>query len=196
MMSTKALSLAVAGMVTAALIGGPLVAQESKAPSAQAEKAPAPTTLRVTVVIARFQGEKKTSSLPFMLIVNAPGRPTSLQVGANVPVPATVLKQGDADTPSSSQTSFQMKSIGTSISCSASPREDGRFALDLTINDNQIFSDSLGTASLVKGVPTFQTFTSQNSLHLRDGQTLQFGTAVDKATGEVIKVDVTLNVIK
>ena len=31
---------------------------------------------------------------------------------------------------------------------------------------------------------------------MRDGQTLQFGTATDKVTGETIRVDVTLTVVK
>ena len=48
----------------------------------------------------------------------------------------------------------------------------------------------------MKGVPSFQNFTNRSSLLLRDGQTLQYSAAVDKSSGEVIKLDVTLNVIK
>src|SRR6185295_3433299 len=43
--------------------------------------------LRVLITIVRFEGEKKTSSLPFTLMVNAeqPGR-TRLRMGIEVPV--------------------------------------------------------------------------------------------------------------
>jgi hypothetical protein len=38
--------------------------------------------------------------------------------------------------------------------------------------------------------------TAANNLVLRDGQTRQFTAATDRVTGEVVKVDVTLRVVK
>ena len=59
--------------------------QEKPAPPA-AKPAPATVTpLKVSVVVARFQGEKKLSSLPYTLSVNAGSRAT-LRMGAKVPV--------------------------------------------------------------------------------------------------------------
>src|SRR5215216_1585525 len=57
----------------------------------QAEaKANAITPLDVEVVISRYQGDKKISSLPYSLSVNAGGRGerTSLRMGASVPMPS------------------------------------------------------------------------------------------------------------
>jgi hypothetical protein len=42
----------------------------------------------------------------------------------------------------------------------------------------------------------FRSFTMTNSMLMRDGQTVQFATATDKVTGETIRVDVTLSVVK
>ena len=46
------------------------------------------------------------------------------------------------------------------------------------------------------GMPAFQSFSSSMSVILKDGQSAQYTTATDKVSGEVIKVDVTLNVIR
>jgi hypothetical protein len=68
--------------------------------------------------------------------------------------------------------------------------------MELNVTDSQIFSDPVGGSTALKGIPSFQNFTSNSTLFLRDGQTMQYSTAVDKSSGEVIKLDVTLNVIK
>ena len=54
-----------------------------------------------------------------------------------------------------------------------------------------MFSDAAKTA-----LPSFQSFSSAMHLIMKDGQTTQYTTATDKISGEVVKVDVTLNVIR
>ncbi len=85
-----------AGCATAAVlatmsVAGP-VAQESTTPvkSAPAQAADTKTMvpLKVTVLISRVLGEKKTASLPFTLWVNANDcHGTSLRMSESVPVP-------------------------------------------------------------------------------------------------------------
>ena len=141
--------------------------------------------LKVTVVISRYNGEKKTASLPFTLTVVTTDR-TSLRMGAEVPIPA-----------GSSQAAYTYRSVGTNIDCGAdAPREGGRFRLVLTITDSQIFSDPKPGPGVINSIPSFQSFTSTTTLILSDGQTTQFTTATDKVSGEVVRVDVTLNVVK
>jgi len=49
----------------------------------------------------------------------------------------------------------------------------------------------------VKGLPQFRSFrVSHETMILRDGQTAQLTTAADKANGETVRVDVSMNVIK
>jgi hypothetical protein len=52
------------------------------------------------------------------------------------------------------------------------------------------------TMSSVEGVPAFRTFTSSFSVLLRDGQTAQHTAATDPVSGEVLRIDVTVNVLK
>ena len=44
--------------------------------------------------------------------------------------------------------------------------------------------------------PSFNTFKVNETVILRDGESSQFTSATDKITGQVIKVDVTLTVLK
>ena len=45
-------------------------------------------------------------------------------------------------------------------------------------------------------MPAFRNFTSNFSLLLKDGQTAQYASATDPVSGETLKVDVTINVLK
>lgn len=168
-----------------------------KPPATQQRAAKPLVPLKLTVVISRYQGQKRTSNLPFELVVNADGDQSTLQMGADVPYAQTALVPGTNDTKETRQVSYTFRSIGTNISCLAYSVDDGRFRLALTVRDSQIFSDALpGVSSALTGVPAFQSFSSTAQLLLRDGQTIQYNTAVDKATGEQVRLDVTLNVLK
>jgi hypothetical protein len=92
--------------------------------------------------------------------------------------------------PSSDKT-YQYRNVGTNMACGANQLEDGRFRLFLTVNDSSVMSSKDAS-----GYPSFQSFTTQNYLILRDGQTAQYIAATDKVTGEVTKVDVTVTVLK
>ncbi len=154
----------------------------------QTEKAPPPPTvpLKVTVTVSRFQGEKKTASLPFVLWVNTGGVAT-IQMGSQVPVPSTVIQGGQV------ASSFTLKDIGTNITCQASNLLEGLYKLEVSVQDSQVFRQVDGKTD---SLPSFQSFRSTNSPMLRDGQTVQFAVATDKTSGEVIKLEVTLNVVK
>jgi hypothetical protein len=76
--------------------------------------------------------------------------------------------------------------------------EEGRYSVTVSVNDSSIVaSDVTAKATGRPGdLMAFRTFNSRNTLVFRDGQTLQFTMATDKITGEVIKVDVTLSVVR
>ncbi len=173
---------------------------------AQAGQAVVPVTLKLTVVISRFTGEKKTGNLPFSLMVipgqgERDGERTELQAGARVPVPQTTFSAsvsgGAATTP---QTSYSYQQFGTNISAAGRLLDAGSnaYSVWLNVTDSQLLSDTPEQAQYAQGVrlPRYQSFTSSNRLILRDGQTVQYTAATDKTSGEVIKLDVTLNVIK
>ena len=185
-------------VLVAALASTWIGALRAQAPAASnAGQNPAPkvlTPLKITVVISRYQGDKKTASLPFTLWVNANDRrSTSLRMNQQVAVPSNAfVPAGGAPNP----VSFSYRSVGTNIDSSAEAIDDGRFSVQLAIEDSQVFSDTSKGAVGGSGMPSFQSFSSSMNVILKDGQTAQYTTATDKITGEVIKVDVTLNAIK
>ena len=70
------------------------------------------------------------------------------------------------------------------------------FSANLTVDDSSVYPDEQATPGSVKGNASFRSFRAVNSMILKDGQTGQFTSATDKVTGETVKVDVTLTVVK
>jgi hypothetical protein len=166
--------------------------------SAAAQPAPPPSaaqqSLKVQVVLSRYQGEKKISSLPYTLTVTTNAPTTSLRMGAEVPVATTVFQGVEGKAPVSS---YNYRSIGTSIDCSAVALDGGRYSVRLLIEDSSIYPDDSATGADKIGThPKFRSFKSDESVVLTDGQSAQYTTATDKVTSEVVKVDVTMSVLR
>jgi len=177
--------------LTSVLLGGTILA--GNAAAQDASKPPAVSTpLKVTVTISRLQGEKRVSSLPYVLSVNVPpgrdGR-ASLRMGTRVPI-VGVTSAKDA-TPA-----INYQDVGTSIDCLILAVEGGGFRLDLTIDESSVTEDPAGKGVAVVGRPSFRSFRTQDSVLLRDGQSKEVTSVPDKLTGEVVKVDVALAVVK
>lgn len=158
----------------------------------------------VEVVISRYQGDKKVSSLPYALTVNAAHyevraqHRTILRMGGQVPVPVMAPALGPDGQPITGITGggpVQYKDIGTKIDCAARPLDDGRFELFISVEDTAVATPA-GTTPQPGALPAMRTFASSNTIVLRDGQTRQFTAASDRITGEVVRVDVTLRVVK
>ena len=168
------------------------------APRAQAPPTAPPgsdTPIQVQVVVSRYQGEKKISSLPYSLSVNTDSRKTSLRMGAEVPiVMATTPAAARGEKPAPPSPSYSYRAIGTNIDCSVIAAAGNQFKLTLEIEDSSVYPDEQPRAP--KGVPMFRSFKLSNTLLLKDGQSTQLTSAADKVSGEVLKVDVTLTVVK
>jgi hypothetical protein len=169
-------------------------AQEKPAP--QDKPTPAPQTagssrrqpLKVQFVIARYQGEKRLSSMPYTLGVLADGGRTSMRLGIAVPV---------ASGAAPAVTSYTYRDVGTNIDCSASDLGSGQYQLVVTISDSSVHSDAgEKDAKFVRDVPVFRNFNATFTMLLRDGQTMQYASVTDPISGEVTKIDVTLNYAK
>jgi hypothetical protein len=142
-------------------------------------------TLRVQVVISRFLGEKKTGSLPYSFTVSAGGSRARLRMGVETPV-----------TVGGDHPSFSYKNVGTNIDCGAKDIGQGRYLLNLNIENSAVPSSPDEGGSLGGNLPRFRTFNASFDPVLRDGQTLQTVVSTDPLGGEVVKVDVTVNVVK
>lgn len=180
-------------VVALALASSGSVRAQDKPAAGQKEIVP----IKVQVVLSRYQGDKKVSSLPYTLSVNANDQQaSSLRMGAQVPVPTMkppVLEGKEMPMVQS----FTYKDVGTNIDCAASTTDDGRFRIMIQIDDSSVIGEEANLQQgLAKGSPSFRSFRVTERLLLKDGQSTQFTTATDKVTGDVVKVDVTINVIK
>jgi len=176
-----------------------LAAQE---PVAQSQTRPSGqyVPLKVSLLLSRYQGEKKLSSVPYVLWVTAnnPER-TSLRMGNQIPVATTIFgaKEGPPQ-----QTSYNYKDVGTNIDCTSSTAQDGYFKLNLTVTDSSVYFPDRTDPTLSKelasavGTAAFRSFNSSFFILIRDGQTVQYTSATDQVTGQVIKIDATVNVQK
>ena len=184
-------------VVLSSLLAAPLPLVAAELPASQIPSAEVP--LKVEIVVSRYQGEKKISSIPYTLAVVAAaggrGEPARLRMGVDVPVPRSVATEGTAP-----QTSYTYRSVGTNIDCAARALEGGLFKLDLTVADTAVFvpekDGGSAAQSRVSGVPAFRTFTSNFNLLLKSGQSAQHTAATDPVSGEVLRIDVTLTVLK
>jgi hypothetical protein len=177
-------------------------APKAEKPGAQKRGAP-PTLLRVEVVLSRYQGDKKMSSVPYGFLVTDDREWVKVRMGVEVPVPITMFTPGD---PSSNRpaTSFQYRNVGTNIDCSAKPAGawgNPPYQVNLKVENSSVVTTgegrpASGTEFRVANAPVFRTFNVSLSPVLRDGQSIQTVASTDPVTGEVVKIDVTLNVVK
>ncbi|HMD97176.1 MAG TPA: hypothetical protein VKM93_07600 [Terriglobia bacterium] len=159
----------------------------------------AKTPLVVQVVFTEYDGEKKVSSLPYTLNVvsskssGSPGNSerVSLRMGLRVPIMV-----GGSD--KSGVSSFQYQDVGTDIDCTAYPVEGAMFNLVLRVQRSSLYESGVKTNAVpeIAQQPIFSHFSSDLSLDMRDGQTIQSTMATDPISGHVLKVDVTLHVAK
>lgn len=157
--------------------------------------------LRVQVVITRLQDEKKQASLPYTFVVSArpsqscPSSRVRMRMGIDTPVPVVSVDASDPAKPKS--TSIQYRNVGTNIDCGADDLGDGRFRLGLAVeNSSALPSRERTLPGELSGYPLFRRLEISLDPILRDGQSAQTVTSTDPVTGEVVKVDVTLNVVK
>lgn len=154
------------------------------------------TPLRVQVVFLEYDGDKKISSLPYTLLVNADDRGPQAAVRMGLRVPIETSSTGPSK-------QFQYMDVGTNLDGRSDKADDGRFNLRLNVEKSSLYTPgttekpaTVGGNEILAALPIVQSFRSQVNLLIRDGQTIQSTVASDPATGHVLKVEVTLSVIK
>lgn len=175
--------------------GPPVGEKPSAAVMPRSEQPRALVPLKVQIVLSRFKGEKKIGSLPYILGVAANDRlATSLRMGIEVPIG----RKGEAGP----FTGINYRSVGTNIDCQADSSPDGAYRLAIKVDDTSVLSETSDSGkaadatAIVSDMPAFRAFKSNFTVILRDGQTTQYTSAADPISGEVMKIDVTLSVIK
>jgi len=199
-------SIAAAAALALGLVAPRAWAQETAKPEPEAQKVEKRTSqdvrctpgaaLRVQVLITRVQDAKKQASLPYTFVVSA--RPSQscaythvrMRMGVDTPVPTFVSESGNPP-----QRSVQYKTVGTNIDCSADDLGDGRYKLFLVVENSSALPGDKSAGDLAE-YPLFRRFEMSLDPILRDGQKAETVTSTDPVTGEVVKIEVTLNVVK
>jgi hypothetical protein len=189
--------------VAVAVYSAPALAQGGQGQPAALATVP----VQVDVVMTRWQGDKRISSIPFVLIANpsSRGSSTSLRMGVDVPVgtsTSNVTQTSGATTSSpravaTAKVATEFRNVGTDIDAQLTRIDATAFSVYLNIRDSSIFSsDQTKLPNTMVDPTAFRTFSASNTLNMNDGQTRLFGVATDKITGETMRIEVKLTVLK
>ena len=189
--------VAIAAVVVAASAQEPTPAPATQpAPGANVRGRPV-VPLEVQVTISRYQGEKRMSALPYVLAVNANSTDAQLTLNVEIPVATTAFTPVTPDDKSPAPLmSFNYRGVGTNIVCGATTADDGRFEVTIGVDESSVVPTTESQAGTRPGMAAFRNFKSRNRLLLRDGQTRQYTAATDRITGETVRIDVSLKVVK
>ncbi len=150
--------------------------------------------VKLQVVFTEYEGAKKLTSLPYILtcvIGGVSGSHAKLRMGMNVPIET-----------GGPQTIVQYQDVGTDIDCSGHPLGDGRFTIEFSMRRSFVYMPNGDAAAPTSGQsdvslrPILGNFQSSFTVLLRDGQTTQATLATDPQSGRVLKIDITLTVVK
>ena len=99
-------------------------------------------------------------------------------------------------------TPFTYRSLGTSIDVTAVASSPGKFGLLIAVSESSLqprdaAGQSKETTELpLQNQPIFENYQSSNTVHVRDGETTQFTASTNRLTGEVVRVEVMVKVVK
>ena len=147
-----------------------------------------PVKLHITV--AKYQGEKKVTSIPFTVSLTDNNIWNRIRAGASVPF-SRALVPSSAKIPSE----YNYRELGLSIDSRAVSLPNGAFQVEITASDTSVVPSDQPTDGAA-GVPVFRTISVASTTVLKDGQTTQLSSATDPISGIGMRIDVTLNVTK
>jgi hypothetical protein len=146
------------------------------------------TAVKVQLVLSRTQGDKKISSVPYVLWLSAnDGFRSNLRMGTQIPIP-------------DGKGSYSYRDVGTNIDAIATSGTDNNYRLNVTLNDSSVYFPDRNDPSVASptntGMPAFRSMTANFAILLRDGQTAQYLSATDPVSGQTLRIDATLTVLK
>jgi hypothetical protein len=184
-------SIRIATTVLAALIVLPMLYAQDK--PAQ-EPPPAPISLKIQVLLTEYAGTQKVSSLPYTLYTLAappfgPRRAAQLRIGVDVPM--------------SPVPTDHWYNVGTNLDCQATQVADGKVSLEFTIERTSLATRGSNGEEVewkagegTSDIRLERKFRDSFILMMRDGQTMEGTSAVDPVSGHILKIEVTLAVLK
>ena len=90
-----------------------------------------------------------------------------------------------------------MRFLGTVISAAAVTADAGQFEVELQIDESSLGTNTIdGRGSPPTEMPVFKSFKARNRILLRPGVMRQFTAATDRISGETVRIEVTLTIVK
>jgi len=171
--------------------------EQAKAPNDQSF-----SHVRIDLLLTEYDGQKKLGSLSYTIYAGAspvqrrgqagseePGR---LRMGVRVPVPN--------DSRPGSAGGFTYMDVGTNIDCYPWSLGEGAYDVSISVNRSSIYTPSQGENEgeqlQVGNGMVIRNFSTDFDPRLHDGETTDGTSATDPLNGHVLKISVTLHVIK
>lgn len=176
----------------------PLLAQEKPKVENAAKQDARPILLKIQVVFEEFDGEKKTKSMPYSTLLSAGSGNVEfakIRIGNRVPL-YTGKENG-----------LQYIDVGTNLDFRADPLEAGKFAVKVSLERSWVYGDVMIPVDKSVDVPSggspgqfkepvIGQYKTDVNLLLRDGQTVDSTVATDPLTGRLMKIELTLTIVK
>lgn len=167
-------------VVLAVLIAvGTLHAQDKADPRA-------PVPIKLQIVFEKYQGEKRLTSEPYTLSLNANDRMGRIRMGVEVPM--RMDRVNDRDVPGN----VIYRSVGNAVDCTATSLDPVRFKVDCTFEQSSVAPNPPNTGSFPLMPPLLRNFRTETGAILRDKQSVQFAIGTDPLSGERVLVSLTL----
>lgn len=158
------------------------------------DRAKPSVSIKVQIVFTEYDGDKKISSMPYSFMAIADEKvggyySTSLRTGVRIPIEVDGKDQ---------KTTYM--DVGSNIDCGVRSEEDGRFRVYLIFDRSALYPnkspDGERLVAEPNGQPLVRQFRTSENLILKDGQTSENIMSTDPLNGHVIRVSVTINVVK
>lgn len=178
------LTLRMAGILVALLL---MPAFNHAQEQAKASNDQSVSQVRIDLLLTEYDGQKKISSLPYTIYaVSSPERGRAhagrLRMGVRVPV------------------NSQYMNVGTDIDCNPLTLGEGAYDVGISVNRSSIYTptqDENETEQIhAAGGMVIRNFNTDFNLKLHDGETADGTSATDPLNGHILKISVTLHVIK
>src|SRR5712692_8333665 len=176
-------------------------AQDKPKPEEKPRSEAQTTPIKALIIFTEYDGDKKIKSLPYTIYINAPVSTelmpgwVKLRIGNRVPV-------------YTGKDQFSYFDVGTNIDARAAHTPEGPFRLYLNLERSSVEGDVLVPMQKPPEQnvpdphagsfrePIVRQFKSELDLKLREGQTIESTMATDPVSGRVLKVEVTISVVK
>jgi hypothetical protein len=196
----KIRAIQVASLMLVGMLSPIVLAQDKPKSDDKAKAEVQSASIKLQIVFAEFDGDKKVKSLPYVLFMNAP-------IASDIKAGWDKMRIGSRIPVYTGNNQMQYLDIGTNIDARSAYNDDGHLLLQLDLERSWVEGDvsvpitktdaaSSDTASGHFREPIIRAFRSELYVKLREGQPIESTVATDPISGKVVKVEISFTVVK